>query len=48
MKKNNLIIIFSHCDNDEKTKILKDTINEIKNNGFDTLLVSHLPVSIEL
>ena len=32
----------------EKTKILKDNINEVKNKGFDTLLVSHLPVSIEL
>ena len=48
MVNKNLVIIFSHCDNDEKTEILKDTINEVKNNGFDTLLVSHLPVSIEL
>ena len=48
MKNKNLVIIFSHCDNDDKIKILKDNINEVKNNGFDILLVSHLPVSIEL
>jgi len=48
MKKNNLAIIFSHCDNSEKTDILKDTIITIQSNHFDILLVSHLPISIEI
>ena len=42
--KNNLIIILSHCDTEEKREILIDNINKIKSNNFDILLVSHIPI----
>jgi len=42
--KNNLIIILSHCDTEEKQEILIDNINKIKSNNFDILLVSHIPI----
>lgn len=44
MENKNLVIIFSHCDDDNKRKILDDNIQVIKDNGFDILLVSHIPI----
>tara|TARA_B100000780_G_scaffold84560_1_gene57864 strand:- start:2533 stop:3501 length:969 start_codon:yes stop_codon:yes gene_type:complete len=43
--KNNLIIILSHCDTDQKVKVLQDNIVKLKSKGLDILLVSHIPVS---
>ncbi len=40
----NLIIILSHCDTEEKIKILDDNIKQLKSNGFDILLTSHVPL----
>ena len=48
MSKKNLIIILSHCDNSEKVKILKNILNEIKSEGFDILLTSHIPLSTKI
>ena len=48
MSKKNLIIILSHCDNSEKVEILKNILNEIKSEGFDILLTSHIPLSTKI
>tara|TARA_R110000822_G_scaffold154613_1_gene294376 strand:+ start:1726 stop:2739 length:1014 start_codon:yes stop_codon:yes gene_type:complete len=48
MNKKNLIIILSHCDNSEKVEILKNILNEIKSEGFDILLTSHIPLSTKI
>ncbi len=42
MENKNLVIIFSHCDDDNKRKILDDNIQVIKDNGLDIFLVSHI------
>tara|TARA_R110000803_G_scaffold119028_2_gene187319 strand:- start:80 stop:1039 length:960 start_codon:yes stop_codon:yes gene_type:complete len=42
--KNNLIIILSHCDSREKSKILIDNIKKLKTQNFDILLLSHIPI----
>ena len=44
----NLFCILSHCDSDEKKLVLIDNINQIKNKGFDILLVSHIPLSSDI
>jgi len=48
MKKNNLFIILSHCDSGEKLSVLISTISRIKKEGFEILLVSHIPLSSEI
>ena len=48
MPTNNLVIITCHCNNEEKEKLLHKNIDEIKSHGFDILVVSHLPISIEI
>jgi hypothetical protein len=42
--KNNLIIILSHCDTEEKKEVLINNVNKLKSNNFDILLVSHIPI----
>ena len=44
MKNKNLVIILSHCDNEEKLKVLEDNIKKLKSNGFDILLTTHTPL----
>jgi hypothetical protein len=46
--KTNLFCILSHCDSDEKKSALIDNINQIKNKGFDILLISHIPLSNDI
>ena len=42
--KNNLVIILSHCDTEEKKELLEDNIKKLKSNNFDILLLSHIPI----
>ena len=44
MKNKNLIILLSHCDNEEKLRVLEDNIQKLKSNGFDILLTTHTPL----
>ena len=46
MKK--IVIIQSHCDNDYKIKVLKDTISKFKNLNLDILLFSHIILPQEI
>ena len=43
--KNNLVIIMCHCNDDDKIKVLLENINKIKTEGFDIMMLSHIPVS---
>ncbi len=45
MKKNNLVIILSHCDTKEKINLLENNIKQVKEYGLDILLASHIPLS---
>lgn len=45
MKKNNLVIILSHCDTKEKIKLLENNIKQVKERGLDVLLATHIPLS---
>ena len=45
MKNKNLVIIMCHCDNDIKKKTLNKNIDKIKSEGFDIMVLSHIPVS---
>ena len=45
---NNLVTIFLHCNTPEKIKVLEDNIDNLKSNGLDILLHSHIPVSKEI
>lgn len=45
MKNKNLVIIMCHCDNDIKKKALNKNIDKIKSEGFDIMVLSHIPVS---
>lgn len=48
MPTNNLVIITCYCNSKEKEQLLHKNINKIKSHGFDILVVSHLPLSIEI
>ena len=43
--KSNLVIIMCHCNDDDKIKVLLENINKIKTEGFDIMMLSHIPVS---
>ena len=45
MKNKNLVIIMCHCDNDIKKNTLNKNIDKIKSEGFDIMVLSHIPVS---
>lgn len=42
--KNNLVIILSHCNTEEKKELLENNIKKLKSNNFDILLLSHIPI----
>lgn len=44
MTNKNLVIILSHCDTEEKLKVLENNIQQLKTNNFDILLTSHIPL----
>lgn len=44
----NLIIILSHCDTEEKLKILEGIVVELKDEGFEILVNSHIPLSTKI
>jgi len=46
--KNNLIAILCHCNTPQKEHLLKHNINVLKEQEFDVLVVSHIPVSSEI
>ena len=46
--KTNLFCILSHCNSDKKKSVLIDNINQIINEGFDILLISHIPLSSDI
>ena len=45
---NNLVILTCHCDTEKKQKVLVDNINLLKQNGHHVLLVSHIPIPLEI
>lgn len=45
MKNKNLVIILCHCNDDTKKNILNKNIDRIKKEGFDIMVLSHIPVS---
>jgi hypothetical protein len=45
---NNLVSILCHCNTPEKEELLRKNIIDIKKEGHDILIVSHIPVSYEL
>ena len=45
MKNKNLVIIMCHCNDDNKKELLLENINKIKSEGFDIMVLSHIPVS---
>jgi len=44
----NLVIILSHCDTEEKIKILEDKLESLNMLGLDVMLLSHCPVSADI
>jgi len=46
--RNNLIILLCHCNTPEKEEILKENILILKQSNHDILVVSHIPVNVEI
>lgn len=46
-KNNTLVAILSHPDNEEKEAYLKICNHEIKKQGYQTLVLSHIPTSVD-
>jgi len=44
----NLVIILSHCDTEEKVKILEGKLESLKMLGLDIMLLSHCPLSAKI
>ena len=44
MGNKNLVVILSHCNDEEKLKVLEDNIKKLKLEGFDILLTTHIPL----
>lgn len=45
---NNLVSILCHCNTPEKEELLRKNITDIKKEGHDILIVSHIPIPYEL
>ena len=44
MRSNEVVLIISHVDNDKKKQILKECLLEVKKQGYDIILSSHIEV----
>lgn len=44
----NIILIQSHCNNEEKKNVLMENIKKLRNHNFDILLFSHIPLSEDI
>ena len=48
MRSNEVVLIISHADNDKKKQILKECLLEVKKQGYDIILSSHIEVDNRL
>lgn len=46
--KNNIVLIQSHCNTEEKKKVLIDNISKLKSYNLDILLYTHIPLEKEI